>query len=175
MSTPDRPFIRPAEQNNRTPHETEKRATFQHFLIQRNPPNQNRFAINPHSFGQSVENLFYISFLVRDGAAEVRLDTSGVPSLRTYPFPTVGKTEGAPCVTVRIPTNHTRRADIHDKTPNADTNDSGAEKEKRQSVFSLDFETWTDIIEVFGCEGDGLIGMRDEGGLGSVGVGGWYG
>lgn len=35
------------------------------------------FAINPHSFGQSVENLFYISFLIRDGSAEVCLDDNG--------------------------------------------------------------------------------------------------
>lgn len=35
------------------------------------------FSINPHSFGQTVENLFYISFLIREGAAQVLMDENG--------------------------------------------------------------------------------------------------
>ncbi|KAI9665166.1 MAG: nuclear protein [Alyxoria varia] len=113
-----------------------------------------RFAINPQSFGQSVENLFYISFLVRDGAAEVRIDDSGIPSLHIHDKTTTTNTET-------------------DKSNSKSSSSTNAER--RQSVFSLDFETWSDIIEVFGCEGTGLIGLRDEDGLGAVGEGGWYG
>ncbi|KAI2474559.1 Nse4 domain containing protein [Pyrenophora tritici-repentis] len=41
------------------------------------------FAINPKEFGQTVENLFYISFLVREGNAKIVKDEAGLPLLRT--------------------------------------------------------------------------------------------
>jgi hypothetical protein len=39
------------------------------------------FAINPQDFGQTVENLFYISFLVREGNAQIVKDDDGLPLL----------------------------------------------------------------------------------------------
>lgn len=38
-----------------------------------------KFFINPRSFAQSVENLFYTSFLVRDGKIKVDIDEEGFP------------------------------------------------------------------------------------------------
>lgn len=39
------------------------------------------FALHPQSFGQTVENLFYISFLVREGSVAVGKDSNGLPTL----------------------------------------------------------------------------------------------
>lgn len=46
------------------------------------------FIVNPHSFGQTIENLFHLSFLVRDGRAEISLDENGLPQVSYEEMPT---------------------------------------------------------------------------------------
>jgi hypothetical protein len=41
-----------------------------------------KYALNPHDFGQSVENIFYISFMIKEGKIELRHDEDGMPVLR---------------------------------------------------------------------------------------------
>ncbi|KAI1921329.1 hypothetical protein LOZ64_001611 [Ophidiomyces ophidiicola] len=89
-----------------------------------------KFCINPNSFGQTVENLFYVSFLVRDGSVGVYTDSKQLPTL--HPSKPVTASEAR---------------------------DQGIEK--FQAVFSLDFETWRDLIEVFDIKKP-LIPHRDE-------------
>ena len=43
-----------------------------------------KFVINPKSFGQTVENMFYVSFLIRDGRIMVEFDEHELPSLRKF-------------------------------------------------------------------------------------------
>ncbi|WEW55949.1 hypothetical protein PRK78_001384 [Emydomyces testavorans] len=77
-----------------------------------------KFCINPKSFGQTVENLFYVSFLVRDGSVGVDTDANEFPTL-------------------------------HPSEPALASEAQRKGLQRRQAVFSLDFETWRDLIEVF--------------------------
>ncbi|KAH8816798.1 Nse4 C-terminal-domain-containing protein [Xylogone sp. PMI_703] len=40
-----------------------------------------KFVVNPYSFGQTVENMFYVSFLIRDGKVGITYDDNGLPYL----------------------------------------------------------------------------------------------
>ena len=50
-------------------------------IIQRleEPISYFRFVIDPNDFGQTVENIFHMAFVIKEGHAEIRLDNDGLP------------------------------------------------------------------------------------------------
>ncbi|KAA8647130.1 hypothetical protein EYZ11_008077 [Aspergillus tanneri] len=88
------------------------------------------FCINPRSFGQSVENLFYVSFLVRDGTAGISTDSRLLPTL-------------------------------HSSKPYAPNEAQKKGVQKHQAIFSLDFKTWQDLVDVYSIK-ESIIPHREE-------------
>ncbi|KAF3072976.1 Non-structural maintenance of chromosome element 4 [Trichoderma lentiforme] len=81
-----------------------------------------RFVVNPKSFGQTIENLFYASFLIRDGRVEIDFDEHGLPALAPV------DRESDDTAAIRQATS------------------------KHQAILSMDMETWRDIIDTMGIK-----------------------
>lgn len=56
---------------------------------QEHPINLFKFIINPNDFGQSVENMFYLSFLIRDGKCALETNKHGEPVICTFVDPSL--------------------------------------------------------------------------------------
>ncbi|CAM1502256.1 Fc.00g042400.m01.CDS01 [Cosmosporella sp. VM-42] len=78
-----------------------------------------RFVVNPKSFGQTVENMFYVSFLIRDGRVEIEFDEFDLPAL----------------------------APVEREQEDDGTIRHGAAK--HQAILSMDMATWREIIDTF--------------------------
>lgn len=105
-----------------------------------------RFVVNPKSFGQTVENLFYVSFLIRDGTVGITVSDDGIPYL--------------------IP---------QDKSPSSGTAPHKRQDGvmKHQAVLSLDYQTWEELIEVFEIT-EPMIEHRKDTAVRELGGKGWY-
>ncbi|KAI0597263.1 Nse4 C-terminal-domain-containing protein [Biscogniauxia sp. FL1348] len=107
-----------------------------------------KFVINPKSFGQTVENMFYVSFLIRDGHVEMEYDANELPTL---------------CPVTR-------------KEGDEEGDESGGARSsarKQQAVLSIDMQTWKDIIETFNIT-ESIIPHRKEQSHQGPGARGWY-
>ncbi|KAF7534396.1 hypothetical protein G7054_g6252 [Neopestalotiopsis clavispora] len=79
-----------------------------------------RCVINPRSFGQTVENIFYVSFLIKDERLRLDFDDEGHPTL-------------APL----------------DDEDRAESNSKGNGSQKHQAIFHLDKAQYDAIIEAY--------------------------
>ncbi|KUI54126.1 hypothetical protein VP1G_01529 [Cytospora mali] len=105
-----------------------------------------RFCINPRSFGQTVENMFYVSFLIREGMVEIHYEENGLPSLCPS---SAGESEQA---STTVSKNGTM---------------------KRQAILSIDMPTWKDLITTFNIK-ESMIEHRKEAKVAGPGARGWY-
>nr|XP_035959388.1 EP300-interacting inhibitor of differentiation 3 isoform X2 [Halichoerus grypus] len=77
------------------------------------------FVIDPNSFSRTVENIFYVSFIIRDGFARIRLDQDRLPILEPININQVGEEND--------PSSHGRK----------------------QGVISLSLQDWKNIVATF--------------------------
>ncbi|KAK3935615.1 Nse4 C-terminal-domain-containing protein [Diplogelasinospora grovesii] len=103
-----------------------------------------RFVINPHSFGQTVENMFYVSFLIREGTVQLEFDENDLPSLES----------------------------IGNQQPD-DGGGSNRRTQRHQAIMSIDMEMWKDIIDAFGIK-EPMIPHRKEEATQGPGARAWY-
>ena len=122
------------------------------------------YVVNPHSFGQTVENLFYISFLIKEGAVGVQHDSDGLPTLSKYPRR-------------HVQVFLYRLADLEAHVVGTRASTLEQQREARtkrhQAVFALDFATWEQLIEAFDIR-EPMIEHRKEEPQGQMGARGWY-
>ena len=123
-----------------------------------------RFVINPKSFGQSVENLFYVSFLIRDGEAGVGEDSYKLPSLRkSFLLSSFECHKSSPSIDSTKPRTKEEIKEMGSKNHN-----------KFQAVFHLDFPTWRDIVDAYEIK-ESVIPHRQTQEEMQVSATGWYG
>lgn len=80
-----------------------------------------KFFVNPESFSQTIENLFYISFLVRDGTVSIFEDEDGQPMIVLWDA----------------------------ERESEQTQDASKKEEGQQFILDITYDMWRDMIEAF--------------------------
>ncbi|XP_066211407.1 non-structural maintenance of chromosomes element 4 homolog A isoform X1 [Saccopteryx leptura] len=77
------------------------------------------FVVDPHSFPRTVENIFHVSFIVRDGFARIKLDQDRMPIIE--------------------PVNHNEERDGIDQNSQI----------RNQGIIALSYRDWEEIVKTF--------------------------
>ncbi|KAK0655940.1 Nse4 C-terminal-domain-containing protein [Cercophora newfieldiana] len=104
-----------------------------------------RFVVNPRSFAQTVENMFYVSFLIREGKVELQFDDKNLPAI-------------APM-----------KLDLQEENAN-----SRHAAMRHQAIMSIDMGIWRDIIDAFEIKESIMPHREEEESTGGPGAQGWY-
>lgn len=91
-----------------------------------------KFFVNPHSFSQSVENLFFTSFLIKDARVKLTKDSAGVPMIQ------------------RASNIETQQANTKDNIPH-----------HTHHIATFDYRTWQNLIKTYNIT-ESFLGHRDE-------------
>ncbi|KAG0202844.1 nuclear protein [Mortierella sp. GBA30] len=133
-------------------------------ILEECPNSVNLFelVVNPESFGQTVENIFYLSFLVRDGKASIQEEDMDDPNRGQYDDDDERREprEGAniqPMVQLT-------------EAPTAEDYAGGLLK--KQMVMEIDMATWRELIEVYNIRKPMIPTRRNKE---NVEKGKWYG
>lgn len=137
-----------------------------------------RFAVNPRSFAQTVENMFYISFLIRDAKVNLEFDDDGLPSICESPTRLVARAHSAtpPCACplsmlpvltlVCLPA-----APLDDEDDGESAERSN--RTRHQAIIELDQAKWREVIDVFNIT-ESIIPHRADTDHSGPGARGWY-
>lgn len=117
-----------------------------------------RYVVNPQSFGQTIENLFYVSFLIKEGGAGLALDDEGLPVLRK-------SVHWTHCDFTNSPLDVANANSIEQQRAQNIT--------KHQAVLALDWQTWQDLVKAYNIT-ESMIPHREEAQPTQLGNRGWY-
>lgn len=126
------------------------------LLAKNSPIDLFSFIINPKSFSQSVENMFSLSFLVKEGRAGLYENEQGMQIIRYID-----------------PDDPTSSIPAHLRTQgsNDDNDEHDGWEERQQGVMTLDIATWEEAIEILDLN-ESVIPHRKE--TDKIRTSGWY-
>lgn len=132
------------------------------LLAQNSPIDLFSFIINPKSFSQSIENMFSLSFLVKEGRAGLYENEQGMQIVRHIDQEDPSSS---------IPANLRTQTQASSGQGNDTQVERDGWEERQQGVMTLDMATWTEAIDILELQ-HSIIPHRKQ--AESVRTKGWY-